>query len=401
MRKEGSILEFLGTLSLVLITTAFAGHFSRRIGIPAVIGQLLVGILLGPAVLGWIHQNAFMHFFSEIGVIILMFIAGLESDLGMLKKYLKPATAVAISGVIFPIVLVYFFGKLFHFNNEQAIFLGVTFSATSVSISVEVLKELKKLNTKEGTTILGAAVIDDIISVIILSVLVSMFSNVASAQGGHQSSSLGMSFLLDAAYFVVIYFLFKWIAPKMMKIGEMLSISSSVVLMSLVLCLSMAWLAEQVGLSDVVGSFFAGVAIAQTPYKKEVDSNIEPIGYAVFIPMFFVSIGLNMTFKGFIDDLLFIIPLTLLALLTKWLGCGLGAKMLGMNFDSMNIIGSGMVSRGEMALIIAQIGFQAHLLSSEFYSGVIFVIILTTLAAPFMLKAAIKRQDARADSNNS
>ena len=394
-------MEFLGTLSLVLITTAFAGHFSRRIGIPAVIGQLLVGILLGPAMLGWIHQNAFMHFFSEIGVIILMFIAGLESDLGMLKKYLKPATAVAISGVIFPIVLVYFFGKLFHFNNEQAIFLGVTFSATSVSISVEVLKELKKLNTKEGTTILGAAVIDDIISVIILSVLVSMFSNVASAQGGHQSSSLGMSFLLDAAYFVVIYFLFKWIAPKMMKIGEMLSISSSVVLMSLVLCLSMAWLAEQVGLSDVVGSFFAGVAIAQTPYKKEVDSNIEPIGYAVFIPMFFVSIGLNMTFKGFIDDLLFIIPLTLLALLTKWLGCGLGAKMLGMNFDSMNIIGSGMVSRGEMALIIAQIGFQAHLLSSEFYSGVIFVIILTTLAAPFMLKAAIKRQDARADSNNS
>lgn len=394
-------MEFLGTLSLVLITTAFAGHFSRRIGIPAVIGQLLVGILLGPAVLGWIHQNAFMHFFSEIGVIILMFIAGLESDLGMLKKYLKPATAVAISGVIFPIVLVYFFGKLFHFDNEQAIFLGVTFSATSVSISVEVLKELKKLNTKEGTTILGAAVIDDIISVIILSVLVSMFSNVASAQGGHQSSSLGMSFLLDAAYFVVIYFLFKWIAPKMMKIGEMLSISSSVVLMSLVLCLSMAWLAEQVGLSDVVGSFFAGVAIAQTPYKKEVDSNIEPIGYAVFIPMFFVSIGLNMTFKGFIDDLLFIIPLTLLALLTKWLGCGLGAKMLGMNFDSMNIIGSGMVSRGEMALIIAQIGFQAHLLSSEFYSGVIFVIILTTLAAPFMLKAAIKRQDERADSNNS
>lgn len=394
-------MEFLGTLSLILITTAFAGHFSRRVGIPAVIGQLLVGILLGPAMLGWIHNNNFIHTFSEIGVIILMFIAGLESDLGMLKKYIKPATAVAISGVIFPIVLVYLFGKLFHFNDEQAIFLGVTFSATSVSISVEVLKELKKLNSKEGTTILGAAVIDDIISVIILSVLISLFSDVSSAQGGPKTSNIWVSFLLDAAYFVVIYFLFKWIAPKMMKLGEMLSISSSVILMSLVLCLGMAWLAEEVGLSDVVGSFFAGVAIAQTPYKQEVDSNIEPIGYAVFIPVFFVSIGLNMTFKGFVDDLIFIISLTLLALITKWLGCGLGAKMLGMNFDSMNIIGSGMVSRGEMALIIAQIGFQAHLLSSEFYSGVIFVIILTTLAAPFMLKAAIKRQDARADSNNS
>lgn len=385
-------MEFLGTLCLVLITTSLAGHFSRRIGVPAVIGQLLVGILIGPAVLGWVHNNAFMHTFSEIGVIILMFIAGLESDLGMLKKYFKPALAVAFSGVVFPVVLIYFFGKLFHFSFEQAIFLGVTFSATSVSISVEVLKELKRLKSKEGTTILGAAVIDDIISVIILSVLVSMFSNVAKAQGGHHSSNLWMSFLLDALYFVMIFFLFEWIAPKMMRLGEHLKVASSVTLMSIVLCLGMAWLAEQVGLSDVVGAFFAGVAIAQTPYKQEVDSNIEPIGYAVFIPVFFVSIGLNMTFKGFFDDLIFIVSLTILALITKWLGCGLGAKVLGMNYDSMNIIGSGMVSRGEMALIIAQIGYEAHLLSSEYYSGVIFVIILTTLAAPFMLKAAIKRQ---------
>ena len=385
-------MEFLGTLCLVLITTSLAGHFSRRIGVPAVIGQLLVGILIGPAVLGWVHNNAFMHTFSEIGVIILMFIAGLESDLGMLKKYFKPALAVAFSGVVFPVVLIYFFGKLFHFSFEQAIFLGVTFSATSVSISVEVLKELKRLKSKEGTTILGAAVIDDIISVIILSVLVSMFSNVAKAQGGHHSSNLWMSFLLDALYFVMIFFLFEWIAPKMMRLGEHLKVASSVTLMSIVLCLGMAWLAEQVGLSDVVGAFFAGVAIAQTPYKQEVDSNIEPIGYAVFIPVFFVSIGLNMTFKGFFDDLIFIVSLTILALITKWLGCGLGAKVLGMNYDSMNIIGSGMVSRGEMALIIAQIGYEAHLLSSEYYSGVIFVIILTTFAAPFMLKAAIKRQ---------
>ena len=385
-------MEFLGTLCLVLITTSLAGHFSRRIGIPAVIGQLLVGILIGPAVLGWVHNNAFMHTFSEIGVIILMFIAGLESDLGMLKKYFKPALAVAFSGVVFPVVLIYFFGKLFHFSFEQAIFLGVTFSVSLVSISVEVLKELKRLKSKEGTTILGAAVIDDIISVIILSVLVSMFSNVAKAQGGHHLSNLWMSFLLDALYFVVIFFLFEWIAPKMMRLGEHLKVASSVTLMSIVLCLGMAWLAEQVGLSDVVGAFFAGVAIAQTPYKQEVDSNIEPIGYAVFIPMFFVSIGLNMTFKGFFDDLIFIVSLTILALITKWLGCGLGAKVLGMNYDSMNIIGSGMVSRGEMALIIAQIGYEAHLLSSEYYSGVIFVIILTTLAAPFMLKAAIKRQ---------
>ena len=384
-------MEFLGTLCLVLITTSLAGHFSRRIGVPAVIGQLLVGILIGPAVLGWVHNNAFMHTFSEIGVIILMFIAGLESDLGMLKKYFKPALAVAFSGVVFPVVLIYFFGKLFHFSFEQAIFLGVTFSATSVSISVEVLKELKRLKSKEGTTILGAAVIDDIISVIILSVLVSMFSNVAKAQGGHHSSNLWMSFLLDALYFVMIFFLFEWIAPKMMRLGEHLKVASSVTLMSIVLCLGMAWLAEQVGLSDVVGAFFAGVAIAQTPYKQEVDSNIEPIGYAVFIPVFFVSIGLSISFKGMQNDILFIVLLIIIAILGKQIGCGFGAKMFGLTWNEANIVGAGMVSRGEMALVVANVALNAGVIDASHYTAMIVVTVITTLIAPVILKIYIQR----------
>ena len=186
--------------------------------------------------------------------------------------------------------------------------------------------------------------------------------------------------------------MFKYIAPFLMGIAEKLSIPSSVVLMSVFICMGMSYLAEEVGLSNVVGAFFAGVAVAQTPCKKEIDSNIEPIGYAVFIPMFFVSIGLNMTFDGFFKDLIFIIPLTILALLTKWIGCGFGAKILGMSMRSADIIGAGMVSRGEMALIIAQVGYEAKLLSSDFYSGVIIVIILTTVIAPFMLKHSVMAQ---------
>ncbi|MGK4077979.1 cation:proton antiporter [Ligilactobacillus salivarius] len=385
-------MTYLGTLCLVLLTTAFAGSISRRVGMPAVIGQLLVGIILGPAMLGWVTSNNFVHIFSEIGVVILMFMAGLESDLDLLKKYLKPATSVALFGVIAPIILVYLLGRIYNFTNEEAIFLGVTFAATSVSISVEVLKELKKLDTKEGTTILGAAVIDDILAVLILSVLVSIFSDVAQAEGGHTQSNLGVGILIQVIYFVGIYLVFRWIAPLLMKISEKLPISSSEILMSLVICLGMAFFADLVGLSAVVGSFFAGVAVAQTPYKQEIDSSIEPIGYAVFIPMFFVSIGLNMTFKGLLTNWLFIVILLVLALLTKWGGCGLGAKMLGMSWRSGDIIGAGMVSRGEMALIIAQVGYEAHLLSDKFYSSVIIVIILTTIIAPFMLKSAIMRQ---------
>ena len=222
--------------------------------------------------------------------------------------------------------------------------------------------------------------------------MVSIFSDVAKSGGGHVQSNLALGIALQVLYFVGIYVVFKWVTPTLMRIGEKMSVSASVILMSLVICLGMAYLAELVGLSGVVGSFFAGVAVAQTSYKREVEESVEPIGYAVFIPMFFVSIGLHMTFDGFLSDLVFIIPLTILALLTKWIGCGAGAKALGMDWHSADIIGAGMVSRGEMALIIAQVGYSAKLLTSQYYSGVIIVIILTTIIAPFMLKQAIMRQ---------
>lgn len=385
-------MEYLGILCVILLATAVAGHLSRRWGIPAVIGQLLVGIIVGPACLGIVKSTAFVHTFAEIGVIILMFIAGLESDLGLLKRFFKPALAVAVCGVVLPVGLFYLLGLAFHFSQEEAIFLGVLFAATSVSISVEVLKELKRLDSTEGTTILGAAVIDDIIAVLLLSVLVSCFSDVSKADGGHVQSNLWLGLLFQVVYFIGIFFLVKWIAPLLMHLGERLSVSASVVLMSLVICLGMAYLAELAGLSDVVGAFFAGVAVAQTPYKQEIDSSIEPIGYAVFIPVFFVSIGLNMTFDGFWENLFFVVIMTLLALVTKWIGCGAGARLLGMSVSAANVIGAGMVSRGEMALIIAQVGYAARLLSERFYSSVIMVIILTTLITPFILKNAIRRQ---------
>lgn len=380
-------MTYLGILSLILICTALAGHFSRRVNIPAVVGQLIVGIILGPAVLGWVHDTSFIKIFAEIGVIILMFSAGLESDLGLLKKYIKPAFFVASCGVILPLVVMYYASIYFHLPVPEALFLGVVFSATSVSISVEVLKELCCLESKEGTTILGAAVIDDILAVLILSIFISIF-------GGSSPSHLSFSLMLvfQVLYFVSLYFVVKWIAPYLMHLSQRFLINSGSILMSMVICLGMAYLASVVGLSGVVGAFFAGIAVGQTPYKATIEHNVEPIGYAVFIPVFFVSIGLGIRFSGLGKDIWFIIALTILAILTKWLGCGLGALLSKMNLTSGNIIGSGMVSRGEMSLIVAQLGYQSHLLAPEYYSAVILVIILTTLAAPFMLKSAVKRQ---------
>lgn len=379
-------MNYIGEIALILFATTIAGAMSQRIGIPSVIGQLLVGILLGPALLNWIRSGELLTAGAEIGVIILMFMAGLESDLKLLKKYFKPAISVATLGVILPMICFYIYGVVMHQNFERAIFWGVVFAATSVSISVEVLREFGKLNTKEGATILGAAVVDDIMAVLILSIFVSMFSS-----GSRGEPNLGLSILEQLAYFVMVYVVIRWVAPILIRLFERLPVPQSVPIMSLIICLGMAYIADLTGLSAVIGAFFAGIAVAQTNARHEVETNISPIGYAFFVPIFFVSIGVEMRFDHFWSNILLILGMTIVAVLSKLIGGGLGAKLLGFSFNSAYVVGAGMVSRGEMALIIAQIGYQAKLLAPELYSELIVVIILSTVIAPLLLKHAIAR----------
>jgi len=383
-------MAYVGSLALILIVTAVAGHLSVRMGLPAVIGQLLSGIVLGPAVLGWVSATSFIKDFAELGVIILMFMAGLESNLQLLKKYWRPSMLVAVFGVIFPVVVIDWCSRLFNLNSTESLFLGVTFAATSVSISVAVLKELGALDGKEGTTILGAAVVDDVLAVLILSLMISLFGSQVSGSG-QSSTSLGWSLAIQLAFFVALYFVARWVIPHLMAIGDALLVPTSITLMSLVICFGLSYLADAIGLSAVIGAFFAGIAVGQTDYHAVIDEHIQPIGNAVFIPVFFVSIGLNMSFTGFAKDLWFIVVITVAAVVTKLVGASLGARMAGFSWKSGYQIGTGMVSRGEMALIIAQIGYQGKLLSADRYSAVITAIILTTLIAPLLLRQALKR----------
>lgn len=379
-------MEFIATLAGLLLATQLVAHLCRRVEIPEVIGQILVGIIAGPALLNWVHLNSMMNEFQEIGVIILMFIAGLESDLSLLKKYLKPAVVVAIVGVVVPIAIMapasYFFG----FTILESIFIGVIFSATSVSISVAVLREFKRLDSREGATILGAAVADDIIGVILLSIMISVVNQAEGKTGGQP---LWAVLLLQVLFFGGTYLVVKWLAPYMMHLSERLLTVASPSVMAMIICLGMAALADYVGLSGAVGSFFAGIAVANTHRKETINRSFIPIGYAMFIPLFFVSVGLNMRIDRLNESFVFVIVMTILACLTKLVGCGTGAYLSGFNFNSSYVVGSGMIARGEMALITAQIGYQAHLLSSMYYSDVITVIIVATVLAPFILKHAL------------
>lgn len=380
-------MEFIATLAGLLLATQVVAHLCRRVEIPEVIGQILVGIIVGPAILNWVHLDGMMNEFQEIGVIILMFIAGLESDLSLLKKYLRPAVIVAVIGVIVPVIVMGGASYLFGFTKMESLFIGVIFSATSVSISVAVLREFKRLDSREGATILGAAVADDIIGVIMLSIMISM---IIGSRGGHTNMPLGLALLLQVLFFGGTYLVVRWLAPYLMHLSERLLTVAAPSVMAMIICLGMAALADYVGLSGAVGSFFAGIAVANTHRKETIDRSFIPIGYALFIPLFFVSVGLNMRFDNIQRSFVFVIVMTILACLTKLVGCGAGAKLSGFNLPSSYVVGSGMVARGEMALITAQIGYEAHLMSSMYYSDVITVIILATVLAPFMLKHALK-----------
>lgn len=380
-------MAYIGQIAIILVATLIASFISNRIGIPAVLGELIVGILIGPALLSWISPTNFIKQMAEIGVILLMFAAGCESDLDLLRKYFKPSMLAALCGMVLPIILIAPLGIYFGMVPLHAIFLGVVFAATSVSISVVVMKELNFTQNREASTILGAAVVDDILAVIVLSIMMSF-----AGQGQIDLVSLTKQLLIQVLYFIGLVIVVKWLTPIIFRVTTMLQVQYATVITALIIAFSLAYLAEVVGLSDVVGAFFAGVAVGQTEYRHKINLAIEGIGNSLFMPLFFVNIGLSMTFTNFLGQLGFIISLVIVAVLTKVVGCGGAVKLLGFDWPSSLIVGTGMVSRGEMALIVAQIGLTSHLMSATHYSAVIMAIIITTLLSPLLLKKAISQK---------
>ncbi|KRM97104.1 periplasmic nitrate reductase NapA [Liquorilactobacillus aquaticus DSM 21051] len=384
-------MSFIGSLVIILLFTTLAGHLAARAGIPAVLGQLLIGIIIGPGILNFIHSTDLIEQFAEIGVILLMFMAGIESDMQQLKKYLKPALSVALIGVLLPVIVMGTTSLLFGYHLQEALFIGVVFSATSVSISVVVLREFKVLKGKEGATVLGAAVADDILGVLLLSFMIAIVGNTGGVAGNESSSNMLIQLIFQGVFFAGVFLLVRWIAPGIMYLSNKLLVPTGKTISAMIICLSMAYLAERVGLSGAIGAFFAGIAVGQTPTKKTVSNNIEPISNAIFVPVFFVSIGLGISFNNFLASLPFIIIMTTLAILTKWLGGELGALLAGFDRKSGRVVGTGMIARGEMALITAQIGFNAHLLDKALYVDIIFVIVVATLLAPLLLRWSLKK----------
>ena len=377
--------EFFFQIALILLSTKLAGDLSVRLGQPSVLGKLIVGIVIGPAVLGWIENSELLTQLSNVGVILLMFMAGLETDLEELNANRNSSLAVALGGIVLPFVGGYVSGLVMGMEQGNAVFLGLLLCATSVSISVQTLRDLGKMKTRESTTMLGAAVFDDILVVILLAFAMSFL--------GTDDVNLTMVILKKVVFFASIILIGWKGVPAIMRWLSPLRVSESIVSAALIICFSFAYFGELLGIAGIIGAFAAGIAISQTNYKHEVEKKVEPIAYAMFAPVFFVSIGMNITFDGIGDQIWFILALTVIAVFTKLIGCGFGARMTGFDAKSSAIIGAGMVSRGEVALIIAGTGLSSGLLAQDYFTAIVIVVILTTMITPPMLKYTFGAKD--------
>ncbi|NDR69609.1 cation:proton antiporter [Fructilactobacillus sanfranciscensis] len=371
-------MNYLTEIILVLLATLIGGELALRIQLPRVVGQIAAGIILGPLLLNLVHLDQMISNFADLGIIILMMIAGLECDFKEVTKHLKAASIIAVSGVVLPLTAFWFLGMALQQTTQEAILWGVIFSATSVSITVAVLQEMGKLKTTAGAIILGAAVVDDVISIILLSAFSSIYTS--------KSTNLLVIIGSQLIYVALVYVMFKWLVPEIIKIVIHFQSLSLTITVGLLICFGMAELAELCHLSSVLGAFVAGVSLARTPVKQDVSKQIEILGSSFLIPFFFVSIGLELKLITNWHGVLIVVLMTLIAVLTKWIGCGVGAKLCQIDLKDANVIGIGMISRGEMALIVAQVAISSHLLSSELYSEIILVIILTTVISPILLK---------------
>lgn len=389
--------HFFLDLAIILIAAKLFGLLFRKMRLPQVVGMLVAGLIIGPNLLGLVEESEFLTKMAEIGVIMLMFTAGLETDIKELKSTGPAALLIATLGVIVPLIGGYVVFSLFEGGfaplgtegSMQAIFMGVIITATSVSITVETLRELGHLRGKVGTAILSAAIIDDIIGIVLLTFVI----------GFKDPSSSPVQVILSTVAFFAVFTVVGFVINRLFKyFDKKYPHKRRVPIYGFALCLLMAYVAEQFfGIADITGAYVAGIVMCNARSSDYIVQKIDINSYMIFSPIFFTSIGLKTQVNGLTAALFaFTAVYILVALLAKIVGCGLGAKLCRFTMHESLIVGVGMMSRGEVALIVAQKGFAAGLMNPAYFTAVILMVIVSSMVTPIFLKLLYRKEDALA-----
>ena len=376
---------FLVSIAIILLTTKISGDVTNKVNMTQVVGALLAGVLIGPSCFNWVNETDFVNKTAEIGVIFLMFMAGLDTDVKQLKKNSVACVVIASLGVLLPLIggtLAYYYyfeqGATDYEEILKAVFIGVVLTATSVSITVEALREMGKLDGKVGSAILGAAVIDDIMGIVVLTIVISLKDESVSLVG------VLLKILAYAALMALLgYLCQRWQTRIDHNLGRR-RITTYVV----AACFIIAYISETYfGVADITGAYLLGLFLSRHEIKSEIARKLSVPSYLFFSPIFFASVGLKVELSGITGSLIvFSLILLGVAILTKIIGCGLGAKLCRFTGKEAMQVGIGMISRGEVALIVAQKGYAIGLIDAAMFPPIVIVVIATTIFTPIALK---------------
>ena len=369
--------EFVLELSILLVAAIVGGLLIKRFGYPVALGELLVGILLGPSVFNLISEQATVSVFAELGAIILLFYIGLETEIGDLKKQLVPSLSVGLLGAIVPFVLCYYTALAFGISSNESLFIGAVFTATSIGITIRLLKDFGKLNNPMGLTVLGAGVVDDVVAVVLLSVVLSILS------GGANAFDVGLVIVKAIAFWVVIVL----IGSKILsRIIEKVNLDDEYFIMFLLAYgFLAAYISAGIGLSAIVGAFAAGLPLTKKQGKVKMVLEQTKSLYIFFVPIFFISIGMLINLTVFAEAAVLGLIITAMAFVGKLTGSFVAARFNKFSIRDSLAIGISMTPRGEMGLIVASLGLTSGLISTRTYSiGVMAVILTTFIAIPIL-----------------
>jgi Kef-type K+ transport system membrane component KefB len=386
--------RFFLDLAIILICTKLFGLVSRKVRLPEVVGALLAGLLLGPTVFNVVHETEFIDKMAELGVIMIMFAAGVQTDIKEMLKTGKASLLIAVLGVAIPLgggFLVMaisngtLMGGMTTHDLIRNLFIGLVLTATSVGITVEVLREMGRIKSKTGTVIIGAAIIDDIIGIILLTVISSMGEE--SSTIGYTLAHIGLFILFAGLCGAVFYYIFRAMSKKYGK-------KRRIPIIGFAFCLFMSYAAEHFfGVADITGAYLAGIIISSVTMSDYVTEKVEVTSYMLFSPIFFASIGIKIT--GLEMDarmLVFAVILLTVAIASKIIGCGAGALISGFSKRDSLCIGIGMICRSEVATIIVSRGVELGYIGEQYFAPVILIVIITSLVTPVLLKSSYGRK---------
>lgn len=394
-----SVIPLLAVLAILIAAAKLMGALSVRMGQPAVLGELMAGLVLGPSALNMLGLDLLhagdtgevVHQLGELGVLFLMFAAGLEVELGDMRRAGRPAVWAGVMGVIVPILLGGLAAFASGYSLDRSIFLGIVLSATSVSISAQTLMELGLIRSREGLALLGAAVVDDVLVIIGLSVFIAL------AGGDMGVAGLLWVILRMALFLLISFFGGLWLLPRLVDAAQRLPVSQGMLAAVLATALFFGWASEVLGgVAAITGAFIAGLGFGRSHLREEIEQGLQPMLYGLFVPIFLVGIGLQADIRAISrSDLLFTLVITVVAIVSKVLGSGLGARLGGFNNRESLRTGLGMISRGEVGLIVAGVGVSEGILEASSFTIVVVMILITTLVTPPLLRWAFRREEKR------